>query len=141
MCSVCRVDEHGVALVERAALGILSREAHGIAVEEHGTESQCFRKAVVDGALAVAHFRALFEELGDFRMNVKTLGHAHKAIGNFGKFLGREPGIDFIGAVVAAMLIWRPVVGQFAELRNLSYSAGFGLLFFVFLADGVGYQG
>src|SRR6202165_4966135 len=53
-----RVDQNRVALVERAALGVLSREAHGIPLEKHGAERQRFGKAVIDGTLAVADLRA-----------------------------------------------------------------------------------
>src|SRR5467141_5227779 len=47
-----RVNEHGVALAEGAALRILSRKAHGIPLEKHGAECQRFGKAVIDGTLA-----------------------------------------------------------------------------------------
>src|SRR5882762_2245801 len=71
-----RVDQNRVALVERAALGVLSREAHGIPLEKHGAESQRFGKAVIDGTLAVAHFRALFEKFHNFWVDVKPFGQA-----------------------------------------------------------------
>src|SRR6266850_6281348 len=67
-----RIDEHRVALAECAALRILSREAHGIPFKKHRAEGQRFSKAVIDSALAVAHFRALFEEFRDFRVEVKA---------------------------------------------------------------------
>src|SRR5260370_5080182 len=50
------VDQNRVALAERAALRILPREAHGIALEKYGAERQHFCAAVVDGTLAMAHF-------------------------------------------------------------------------------------
>src|SRR2546430_4188614 len=111
------VDQNGVALVERAALGVLSGEAHGIPLKEHRAKSQCFGKAIIDGTLAVAHFCALFEKLRDFRVDVKPLGHANEAVGDLRKFLGSEPGIDLIFRFVAAMLIRRPVVREFAQMR------------------------
>ena len=109
-----------MALVERAALRVLSREAHGIPLEKHRAESQCFGKAVIDGTFAVAHFRSLFEKLRDFRMKVKSFGHANEAVGDLRKFLRREAGIDLIFRFVTAVLIWRPVVRQFAQVRYFS---------------------
>jgi len=44
------VDEHGVALVESAALGILAGQANGIA-SSNTDPWQCFREAVIDGGL------------------------------------------------------------------------------------------
>src|SRR6266481_5735422 len=115
-----RINEHRVALAEGAALRILSREAHGVSFKKHGAESQRFGKAVINGALAVTHLRALFEELHDFRVNVKTFRHAHEAIGDFRELLWSKAGIDFVGHVIAAMLVGRPVVRQLAQVRYFS---------------------
>src|SRR5216684_3581179 len=135
------VDQNRVALAERAALRILPREANGIALEKYGTERQHFGETVIDGTLAMAHFRALFEKLRDFRVDVKPLGHANKAVGDFREFLKREAGIDLIFRFVAAMLIGGPVFRQFAQVRYFSQRAGLGLLLFVFLADCLSRQG
>jgi len=115
-----RINEHRVALAEGAALRILSREAHGVPFKKHGAESQRFGKAVINGALAVPHLRALFEELHDFRVDVKSFRHAHEAVSNLRKFLGREAGIDFVRHVITAMLVGRPVIRQFAQVRYFS---------------------
>src|SRR6266851_5267500 len=135
------VDQNRVALAERAALRILPREAHGIALEKYGAERQHFGEAVIDGTLAMAHFRALFEKLRDFRVDVKPLGHANKAVGDFREFFLQETGIDLIFRFVAAMLIGGPVFWQFAQVRYFSQRAGLGLLLFVFLADCLSRQG
>src|SRR6267378_1061246 len=136
-----RVNEHGVALAERAALRILPREAYGIALEKYGAERQHFGKTIIDGTLAMPHFRALFEKLRDFRMEVKSLRHANEAVGDFREFFLREAGIDLIFGFVAAVLIGGPVFRQFAQVRYFSYCARLGLLLFVFLADSLNHQG
>src|SRR5713226_7987323 len=115
-----RVNEHRVALAERAALRVLPREANGIAFEKYGAERQHLGKTIIDGTLAMPHFRALLEKLRDFRMEVKSLGHANKAVGDFREFLKRGAGIDLIFRLVAAVLIRRPVVRQFAQVRYFS---------------------
>src|SRR6266478_6251565 len=66
------VNQNGVALVEGAALRILPGEADGIAFQDDGSERQRLREPVVNGALSAAHFRALFEQLHDLRMNMKA---------------------------------------------------------------------
>src|SRR5216683_5307298 len=114
------VDQNRVALAERAALRILPRETHGIALEKYGAERQHFGEAVINSTLAMAHFRALFEKLRDFRVDVKPLGHANKAVGDFREFLKREAGIEIIFRLVAAVLIGRTVVRQFEQERNVS---------------------
>src|SRR6266550_2767396 len=73
------VDQNRVALVERAALGVLSREAHGMPLKKHGAKRQHFGEAVIDGTLAVAHFPPLFEKLRDFCVDMKSFGHANEA--------------------------------------------------------------
>src|SRR5204862_6590870 len=67
------VDQHRMALIERASLRVLPGEADGIAFQDDGAKRQSFRESVVYGALAVAHLGALFEQLHNFRMNVKAL--------------------------------------------------------------------
>src|ERR1700730_3657410 len=115
-----RINEHRVALAEGATLRILSREAHGVPFEKHGAEGQSFGKAVINSTLAVPHFRALFEKLRDFRVEVKSFGYADEAVGNLRELLRGEAGIDFVGRVIAAMLVGRPVVRQFAQMRYFS---------------------
>src|SRR5258708_37302141 len=107
-----RVDQNRVALAERAALRILPREAHGIAFEKYGAERQHLGKTIIDGTLAMPHFRALLEKLRDFRMEVKSLGHANEAVADPREFFRREAGMDLIFGFAAAVLIRRPVVTQ-----------------------------
>ena len=90
-----RVDQNGVALVEGAALRILPGEAHGIAFENQRAEGEQFGEAVIDGALAMAHFGALLEQLDDFGMDMKSGWRAHQSIGDFREFFGGQAGVDF----------------------------------------------
>src|SRR6266702_4795 len=68
-------------------------------------------------------------------MNVKSLRHADEAVGNFRQPFAREAGVDFILGFVAAVVIRRPIFGQFAKLRSLSHRARLRLFFFVLPAD------
>src|SRR5216684_109499 len=136
-----RVNEHGVALAERAALRILPREAHGVALEKYGAERQHFGKTIIDGTLTMPHFGALFEKLRDFRVDVKSFRHSNEAVGDYRELLRREAGIDLIFRFVAAVLIRRPIVRQLAKMRDFFQRAGLGLFFFVFLADCFSQQG
>ena len=117
------VNEHRVTLVEGAALRVLSGKAHGIPIQEHGGERQRFGKTVIHRTLAVAHLRALFEEFGDFGVNVKSFGHANETFGDFREFFDREAGIYFVRAFITTMLIGRPIVRQFAQVRYFSKRA------------------
>src|SRR5260370_38553905 len=89
-----RVDQNRVALAERAALRILPRQAHGIAFEKYGAERQHFGKTIIDGTLAMPHFRELHEKLRDFRMEMKSLRHANEAVADIQEFFLRAPGLD-----------------------------------------------
>src|SRR5712692_10553082 len=64
-----RINQHGVALIEGAALRILSGEADRIAFQNDGTKRQRFRKPVVYGALSAAHFGALLAS-GRYRLRI-----------------------------------------------------------------------
>src|SRR6266566_2226718 len=87
-----RIDQHGVTLVEGAALGVLPGEADRIALQDDRTKRQRFREPVIHSALTVAHFAALFEELRNFRVDVKTIRRASEAISNFSQSLTRQTG-------------------------------------------------
>src|SRR5579885_3120491 len=104
-----RVNEHGVALIESAALGVLSGEANGRAFQNERTESEQLRKTVIHRARAGAHFGAL---------------------------LRGESGIDFVRRIVFAVLEGRPVIGQLAKMGHFAERTRFALFFFVFLANG-----
>jgi len=65
----------------------------------------------------------------------ESVRHAHQAGGDFFKSFRREAGVHFIFRLVAAVAIGRPVLRQLSEMRDLSQRAGFGLFFFVFLAN------
>src|SRR5208337_4314153 len=81
---------------------------------------------------------ALLQEFHNFRMDVKARGHTHKSVGNFREAFGGQAGIDFKGGIVFAVVIGRPVIGQFAELRDFGELARFALLLCKFLLDGLG---
>jgi len=85
-----RVDQNRMALVERATLGVLSREAHGF--PSRSTEpNAAFRRSRNRRHACAPHFRALFEKFHNFRVDVKPFGHANEAVGDFRKFLGVRP--------------------------------------------------
>ena len=54
------IDEHGVAMVEGAALAVLAAEAHRGAGGEERTEGNGLGHTVIEGALALAHLGTLF---------------------------------------------------------------------------------
>ena len=60
-------------LVESAATRILTRHAYVNAVLDKAGEGQAFGHAVINGALATAHFCPLLQQLLHFRMDVKTV--------------------------------------------------------------------
>ena len=114
-----RIDQHGVPLIERAALRVLPGKTNGRAFEHQRTKGQRFRKAVVDGALAVAHLAALLQQFRDFRMQVKARRHAHEPVGEFRELFLRQPGVDFVRRIVFPVLVGRPIVRQLAQMRDL----------------------
>src|SRR6516162_734329 len=127
------VDQYGVALVERAALGILTRQTHGIAFEDERTISEQLREAEVDRSLAVAHLGALLEQLDDFRVHVKAGGRANQPVGDFGELLAAKAGVHLKRRVVLAVVVGSPIIRQLAEQRSLRELGGLALLLFVFL--------
>src|SRR6266704_2829084 len=128
-----------MALIEGAALRVLASEPDRGAFEKQRAKSQRFGESIINGAFAVAHFGALFEQLHNLRVNLKTFGHANQAVGDLRQLLASQDGIHFVLRFVAAMRIRRPVFGELAEMRDLFQGAGFDLLFLVFLANGFGH--
>ncbi len=76
---VLDVDERGVTLIESAAAAVLSGEADGSALLEQRAERESFGHAVIERALALRHFEALFEKFFNFRMNVEAVGIGDEA--------------------------------------------------------------
>src|SRR5271170_2683571 len=68
-------------------------------------------------------------------MGVEARGRAHEACRDFGNLFARQSGIDLIGGVVLAEVIGRPIVRQFAEMRNFGELAGFTLFVLIFPSD------
>ncbi len=61
-----------MALVEGAALAVLTAEAHRGAGGQERTEGNGLGHAVVEGALALAHLGALLEQLFDLGVDVEA---------------------------------------------------------------------
>ena len=89
----------------------------GVPAKQQRSERQRFRHSVIHGALAMPHFGALLEQLFHFRMDRKIRRIAGQQIRNLSELLGRDSRVHFIGAVVAAALVWRPIRGQPAQAR------------------------
>ena len=129
------VVQHEVALRKRAALRVLPGETDGIAFQNDGAKRQRFRESIIYGSLSMTHLGTLFQQLQDFRMNVKALRHAHKSIGDSRQLFLCQPSIDFVLWFVRAMRIRRPVFRQLAEVRDFFQRARLGLFFLVFFAN------
>src|ERR1700730_4209474 len=98
-----------MALVEGAALSILSGKTNGIALQQQQTKSQRFRETIIDGALAVSHLRTLIEQLGDLGMHVKTVRHADGPVGDLTQLFTVQASVRFIFGLETAAMIGRPV--------------------------------
>ena len=82
---------------------VLPGEANGHALRQQGAERQSFGHAVVEGALALAHFRALFEQLLHLGMDGEVGGRTMSGVSSDGaQSLLREGGIHFESGLVAA---------------------------------------
>ncbi len=104
------VDQHGMALVEGAALGILSGKTNRISFQQQRTKRQCFRESIVDRALAMPHLGALLEQLGDFRVHVKALWHPNDGVCDLGQLFTAQAGIRFIFGLETAAMVGRPIL-------------------------------
>src|SRR5260370_23892217 len=67
-----RIDQYGVALVDRAALGVLPRESNGSSFQQQGTVGESFGEAVIHGAFSIAHFHALLKQFDVLGMHVEA---------------------------------------------------------------------
>src|SRR5207237_111874 len=72
---VLLVDQHRVALRERAALRVLSGQPHVMAFLQQRAERQGFAGRPVDSGAALDRFRAIIQEASDGAMNPKAVGH------------------------------------------------------------------
>src|SRR5438128_828849 len=90
-----RVHKYGVALIECAALRVLAGKAVRRAFKQERTESERFGKTIVNGSFAVAHFRPLFEQFDDFRMDVKSVRKTQQGVRNLREFFNRNTGFHF----------------------------------------------
>src|SRR5450631_1055625 len=65
------VDEHGVALIERATLAVLPSQAHGSSLHQQRAKRDGLGHAVVKSPLTSSHFGALLQQLLDLGVDVK----------------------------------------------------------------------
>src|SRR3984885_7811363 len=68
------IDQHRMALRERAAFGILSREPHMVALLQQGAERQRLAGRPVDADPGVDRLRAVVEEALNGAMNAEAVG-------------------------------------------------------------------
>ncbi len=101
-------------------------------------EGQRFGHAVIDGALAFAHFRALLEQLLHFRVDVEAFGVRGEASGEFRDLVGRESGFDFVFRAIEAAEVVVPILRQFAHQRLVLDAASLFLRGFELGLDGGG---
>src|SRR5271166_6825680 len=76
------VDQHRVPLVEGSATAVLPAQANWSALQRERSKGQRLSHAVVQGALTVAHFAALFEQLLHLGMDVEILGVFRQTVGD-----------------------------------------------------------
>src|SRR5271169_884959 len=72
-----RVDQNGMPLAERAALGVLSCQANRIAFEHERTISEQLRISVIEGPFPLTHFHALIQQFHNFGMDMEPGGSAN----------------------------------------------------------------
>ncbi len=82
-----------MAVGERAALGVLSRQSHGDALDEQGRERERLGVAPVDAAL-VERGRAALELARELRMDGEALLHRHELAVESAQALGVDGGDD-----------------------------------------------
>jgi len=93
---VLDVEDDGVALVEGAALGVLTAEANGRAGGDQRGEGGEFRHAIVEGTRAGGHLAALLEELLDLGVQVEAGRHDGGEAREFGDAFRRQAGGDIV---------------------------------------------
>src|SRR6187402_587504 len=103
------VDEDGVALIEGAALRVLSGEADGRTGLEYRSVSNELGHAVVEGTRSRTHLFALLQERLDLGMDVKVRRIADELLHECGYRRSIEAGWDVVGCVEVAALVRLPV--------------------------------
>src|SRR6267378_6403923 len=122
-----------MTLIEGAPLGILACQANWISFQQQRAKSQSFRKAVIDGSLAMPHLRALLKQLDDLGMHVKTVRNADQRVGDFRQPSEVQACFCLVLRFKTSAAVGRPVFWQLPKLRNLSDRARLCLLFFILL--------
>src|SRR4029079_4015481 len=69
------VDQHRMTLRECAALGILSRKAHAMAIEQQRAERERLACRPVDALAGLARLAAVVEKALDRAVHVETIRH------------------------------------------------------------------
>ena len=135
-CFVFGVDQHGVALVESAALRVLAGQSNGVPSSKKRAKRQRFGKAVIDRAFAVAHLRALLEQFHDFRDGRENpAGTRTSASAISASFSAGQPVSTSYSAVEIVRVVGRPVIRQLAQMRSFLQFLALRLLAFVFGAN------
>ena len=110
---VLDVDQHAVALVERAALAILSAETDRHFLEQERAKGQSLSHTVIEGALAMSHFSTLLQQLLDLGMDVKLFRIARQLVGNLANLLCGNSRFDIVFRFESAAVVVVPVLGKF----------------------------
>ena len=113
------VNQHRVALVERAALAVLPGEPHRRPSRQQAAERQRLGHPVVEPPLAFGHLDPLFEQLLHLGVNVEALGPGGESGHQRSKFFDRRARLDFVRGIVAAAKVRRPVRRQRGERHAL----------------------
>src|ERR1700761_6538998 len=106
------IDQHTMSLIEGAALAVLSAQAHRRSLHQQRANGNSFSHSVIKWLLALPHLLALFEQLLDLRMNVKTRRILREARSNLADFLRRQASLYFVFRLVLSASVCRPVIRQ-----------------------------
>src|ERR1700676_202563 len=114
---VLRVDQRGVALIERPSASILAREPDGYAFEKQTAEGKRLRHSVIHGTRTATHLQALLEKALDLGMDGKFFGISCKRGGNFAEPRAINAGADLVFRFVAAAFVRFPIRRQLVVHR------------------------
>src|SRR6202042_1531215 len=87
------IDQHRMALRERAALGVLTRQAHAMAVEQQRAERECLAGRPVDALAGLDRLAARVEEALDRAVDVEALRHRGDLLADLLQRRERDAGI------------------------------------------------
>ena len=78
--------QHGVAMAESAALGILAAEAHGMIRHRERRERERFRRRPIQRRFAFGHFAPAIEKFFDLRMRFEVFRQTRLRFEQRGEF-------------------------------------------------------